>query len=236
MTFVHDKPSDKYALLENSVGHIFADRSLLHEALTHRSRTNELPGLTDNQRLEFFGDSILGFLVSHLLFDAFPQAREGELTSMRASLVDETSLAAIASGLGIGSCLQLGKGEEKGGGREKKSILSDAFEAVIAAVYLDGGVTAARGVVQRLFSPLVQGLAVSSFSSADYKTLLQEYTQSRFGSTPSYSVTGSHGPDHARVFTVAVTVNGELCGKGEGGRKKDAEQSAAREALDFFKR
>ncbi|NVN99616.1 MAG: ribonuclease III [Geobacteraceae bacterium] len=233
---MNDIFSDKYASLEKIIGHQFSDRSLLEEALTHRSRSNELPGLSDNQRLEFFGDSILGFLVSHLLFDAFPQAREGELTSMRASLVDESSLAAIASSLGIGSCLQLGKGEEKGGGRKKKSILSDAFEAVIAAVYLDGGVTAAREVVQRHFSPLVQGLAVSSFSSTDYKTLLQEYTQSRFGSTPSYSVTGSQGPDHARVFTVTVIVNSELCGKGEGSRKKDAEQAAAREALEFFKR
>lgn len=233
---MNDISSDKYAPLEKSIGHRFSDRSLLEEALTHRSRTNELQGLTDNQRLEFFGDSILGFLVSHLLFDIFPQAREGELTSMRASLVDESSLAAIASNLGIGSCLQLGKGEEKGGGREKKSILSDAFEAVIAAVYLDGGVTAAREVVQRHFSPLIQGLAVSSFSSTDYKTLLQEYTQSRFGSMPSYAVTGSHGPDHARVYSVEVTVNSERCGQGEGSRKKDAEQAAAKEALEFFKK
>lgn len=233
---VHGEHSDILSRLEMGMGHCFHDRSLLIEALTHRSWANEKPGVRDNQRLEFFGDSVLGFLVSTLLFTSFPHATEGELTSMRASLVDEVRLAAIASGLEVGGCLYLGRGEEKYGGREKRSILADAYEALIAAVYLDGGIIAAKKTVKKHFSPLIEGIAVTRVKVADFKTLLQEYTQNRFTSMPTYELSGAEGPDHARIYTASVKVNGELCGRGVGTRKKEAEQAAAREALEFLKR
>jgi len=232
---VPDKCDDKYALLEKNIGYRFRERTVLEVALTHRSHSSEVPGLADNQRLEFFGDAILDFLISHLLFSGFPEAREGELTRMRAALVDEASLSAIAATLGIGSYLSLGKGEEKSGGREKRSLLADAYEALIAAVYLDGGITAVRRVVERHFSALIEELASSGIISRDYKTELQELTQSLFASTPDYELKATQGPDHDRVYTVCVLVNGAISGEGKGRSKKEAQQAAACKALAQLK-
>ena len=221
--------------LEGRLGYTFRDRSLLEEALTHRSNTNEVSGVTaDNQRLEFFGDSILGFLISHFLFVRFPDAREGDLTRMRAALVDEQNLFAVAARLGLGSFLLLGKGEEKSGGREKRSILADACEALIAAVFLDGGIRAARKVVRLLFEASDDAATLSG-SARDYKSELQELVQSRSALAPKYELTGVDGPDHERFYTVSVLLEGVPAGSGRGRSKKEAQQAAAREALAAMK-
>lgn len=233
---VQDKSDVKYTSFEKIIAYSFHDRTLLEEALTHRSRANEVQGHLDNQRLEFFGDSILGFLISHLLFTRFPGAREGELTHMRAALVDETRLSAIASELGIGSYLELGKGEERSGGREKKSILADAYEALLAAIYLDGGIAAVQGVIDRHFAGLMGEFALSGVNSTDYKTELQEYTQANSASTPRYELTAEEGPDHDKIYRFSVFVGGLLAGVGEGKSKKDAQQAAAFKAIEFLKR
>jgi len=233
---VHDNSGDTYTRFEQIIGYSFLDRTLLEEALTHRSRANEVQGDLDNQRLEFFGDSILGFLVSHLLFTRFPDAREGELTHMRAALVDESRLSAIAAKLEIGFYLHLGRGEEKGGGREKRSILADAYEALLAAIFLDGGVAAVRSAIERHFADFLGELAVTGVNSTDYKTELQEYTQAHSGSTPSYELTATEGPDHDKIYRFSVVVNGVSAGAGEGKSKKEAQQAAAREALEFLRR
>ena len=236
MQHVQDKSDDKYAPFEEVIGYRFHDRTLLEEALTHRSRSNEVHGAFDNQRLEFFGDSILGFLISNLLFTQFPDAREGELTHMRASLVDEVRLSAIAAGLEVGSYLELGRGEEKSGGREKKSILADAYEALIAAIYLDGGVVAVRTAIERHFKDLLGEFASSGVDSTDYKTELQELTQANSASTPLYELTAAEGPDHDKIYRFSVFVNGLPVGAGAGKSKKEAQQAAAREAIEFLGR
>ena len=224
----------KFEILEGRLGHTFGDRSLLEEALTHSSAANELSGsIADNQRLEFFGDSILGFLISHLLFERFPAAREGDLSRMRSALVDEPNLSQIAERLELGSFLLLGKGEEKSGGREKRSILADACEALIAAVFLDGGIEAARRVVRQLFGNLDD--AGLSGSARDYKSELQELVQSRSVPSPKYELTASEGPDHERLYTVSVLLQGVPAGTGRGKSKKEAQQAAAREALSVLK-
>jgi len=233
---VQAKGDDNYTRLEKAIGYRFHDRTLLEEALTHRSRANEVQGEADNQRLEFFGDSILGFLISHLLYTRFPDAREGELTQMRAALVDESRLSAIALGFGLGSYLQLGRGEEKSGGREKKSILADAYEALIAAIYLDGGITAVRNTIASHFAQLLGEFAASGVDSTDYKTELQEYTQANSAATPEYQLTAAEGPDHDKTYRFLVVVNGVPAGSGEGKSKKEAQQAAAREALEFLQR
>lgn len=225
-----------YTQFEEIIDYRFHDRSLLEEALTHRSRCNEMQSGPDNQRLEFFGDSILGFLVSHLLFTQFPTAREGELTQMRAALVDETRLSAIAAGIGLGSYLELGRGEARSGGREKKSILADAYEALLAAIYLDGGITAARSLIERHFAGFMGEFAASGVQSTDYKTELQEYSQATAAATPYYELTAAVGPDHDKLYTFSVLVNGVAVGTGEGKNKKEAQQAAARAALAFLKR
>jgi len=222
---------NRYAPLEKAVGYRFRNQVLLEEALTHPSRANETPGrLADNQRLEFFGDAILDFLVSHLLFIRFPGAREGELTRMRAALVDEANLARVAAALDLGSYLALGRGEEKSGGREKRSILADACEALLAAVYLDGGITAARKVVSRLFAESAAASPAGNLSS-DYKTELQEFAQASYGATPGYELVAAEGPAHDRSYFVRVLLNGALAGEGRGSSKKEAQQAAARQAL-----
>ncbi len=197
----------------------------------HPSCANEAQGgLADNQRLEFFGDAILDFLVSHLLLVRFPFAREGELTRMRAALVDETNLSRVAADLHLGDYLALGRGEEKSGGREKRSILADACEALLAAVYLDGGITAARRVVTRLFANSA-AVTLAGNISRDYKTELQELAQARFATAPGYELIAAEGPDHDRIYFVRVMLNGAAAGEGRGSSKKEAQQAAAREAL-----
>lgn len=217
--------------LEDILGYRFADRELLLVALTHRSRANEVKeGLGDNQRLEFFGDSILGFLVAEELFRRFPAAREGELTKLRAAIVDEAALAKVAQSITLGDFLLLGKGEERTGGREKSSLLADGVEALIAAVYLDGGIDQVRRLFSRLFNSVLEAAREGVFQR-DFKTELQELVQARFASAPCYEELSSEGPDHDRLYSFQVLVDGRICGNGSGGSKKSAQQAAAREAL-----
>lgn len=221
-----------YHRLEEALGYAFRDRNLLLQALTHRSRANEAGRhIPDNQRLEFLGDSILGFIVGADLYLAHPTWREGELSRKRSALVDEENLARLAISIELGDFLLLGRGEEMGGGRKKGSILADAFEALIAAVYLDGGIDAARDIVSRQFAQLILANATEGLSR-DYKTELQEITQSRFFLAPRYELLDSSGPDHERSYRVAVYLGDELAGEGGGRSKKAAQQAAARQALE----
>lgn len=225
---------DPYAGLEQAVGYRFRDRRLLQEALTHSSRANEVNGgVPDNQRLEFLGDSILGFIIGNELFLRNPDWKEGQLSRYRSTLVDEGNLARLARAIDLGSCLSLGRGEEMSGGREKKSLLADAYEAFVAAVYLDGGMQAAEQLVKSQFGHLLSGDEPASLTR-DYKTELQEITQARLAVTPHYELMESTGPDHERSYRMAVFINGALAGEGGGRSKKGAQQAAARAALEKF--
>lgn len=219
--------------LESSIGHRFVNRQLLAEALTHRSYVNERRGherVQDNERLEFFGDAVLGLLVGKMLFTRFPESREGVLARMKASLVDEETLAGLAAAMGLGRYLRLGRGEERSGGRERRSLLANTYEALLAAVYLDGGSEPAERIVERDFAPLLAGIA-SGAAGRDFKTEFQEAAQSRFGTAPTYALIATDGPPHDRRFTVAAFVGSEQMGEGSGRSKKEAEQAAARECL-----
>jgi ribonuclease-3 len=223
---------DMLAEQEEIIGYRFQNRALLIEALTHRSALNEPASrdARDNERLEFLGDAVLGLLVASLLLERFPGKREGELSRLRASLVGEESLARLGHSLGLGRHLVMGKGEEQSGGRCRRSILADAFEALLAAVYLDGGPEPARRIVTAHFTPMlnVDGTAVID---RDFKTALQELSHARFGATPHYLLTGIEGPPHDHTFAVSVLVHDEVMGEGRGGSKKEASQEAARTAL-----
>ena len=218
--------------LEEVIGYRFVNRGLLTEALTHRSYLNEIRDVEakDNERLEFFGDAVLGFLVSRLLLERFPGHREGGLARMKSSLVGEETLASLAAAIGLGRHLRLGKGEERSGGRMRKSLLANAYEALLAAVYLDGGAEPAWRLVEASFAPLLAGLAEGT-AGRDYKTEFQEAAQVRFGAPPTYALVDTTGPPHDRRFTVAAFVGGEQLGEGSGRSKKEAEQAAAREGL-----
>lgn len=231
---VPNNAAAKYEVLEIAIGYRFSNRRLLEEALTHRSRANEVSGgIFDNQRLEFFGDSILGFIIGGELFHRHPDLREGDLSRLRAVLVDEENLSRLAAVIDLGAFLVLGKGEERSGGRNKKSILADAYEALIAAVYLDGGLEAVQSLIKKQFDGLLS--AAASFGlSRDYKTELQELTQSRFSSVPRYELIEASGPDHDRTYRVQVVINGSAAGEGSGKSKKDAQQAAACAALEML--
>ena len=218
-----------YEALQEALGYHFHKASLLEQALTHTSYANEnrTHGLSHNERLEFLGDSILGFVVAEYLYRSFPNRLEGDLTRMRAELVCERSLAVMANEIDLGPCLRLGRGEERSGGRTRASILSDACEAILAAAYLDGGFEAARGIIYRHILDRV----AESTHSGDYKTILQELIQREKNQMLSYHLTGESGPDHDKTFTVDVQRNGETVGSGTGHSKKAAEQAAAREAI-----
>ncbi len=218
--------------LSERLGFAFSDRARALAALTHKSFVNEHRDVSgeDNERLEFLGDAVIDLLASTHLVARFPAAREGELSKLRAAVVDETGLAAIGRTLGLGELLRLGRGEEMTGGREKASLLADATEAVIAAVFLDGGLAAAQGVVARFLEDAYARGAEGSLDR-DYKTQLQEVGQARHRSSPRYRVVGESGPDHAKVFEIEVEVRGVALGRGTGRSKKDAEQGAARAAL-----
>ena len=215
--------------LEEKLGYTFQDKSLLENALTHSSCANESRGkLHSNERLEFLGDSILGMVVADHLYRNHPDLPEGDLTRTRAALVCEDSLVQAAQVLGLGDYLRLGKGEEAGGGRRRPSIQADAVEAVLAAVYLDGGIGSTRKIIQRLIlSREVEGLT----STHDYKTALQELVQRESGQVLQYRLTGEAGPDHDKRFFVEVELNGAPLGTGEGHSKKEAEQRAAHAAI-----
>ncbi len=221
------------------LGYRFRDPRLLEQALTHRSYVNENPGegAENNERLEFLGDAVLDFVVSDMLMRAYPALPEGQLSKMRASLVSEPALAAMAQELTLGEHLRMGRGEELSSGREKTSILSDAFEAVIAAVYLDSagsaGVDAVRGVIERLFRAAVQQ-AEQRQELSDFKTALQELVQRHYKDTVRYRVVLEEGPDHDKRFEVAVLFRDREYGRGAGRSKKQAEQAAAQSALARF--
>ncbi len=224
--------NDHFIELENALGYRFANRGFLLEALTHKSFVHESGEESDrdNQRLEFFGDAVIGFFVSAKLLERYPKVREGKLSKIRASLVNEKTLANLAGSIMLGRYLRLGRGEEKTGGREKHSVLADAYEALVAAVYLDGGAEAAGRLVEKHFGPLMMESA-DKFGGRDYKTRLQEVVQEMCGEPPGYSLVSESGPPHERVFCVSVSVGGKYLGKGTGKSKKEAEQAAAREAL-----
>lgn len=219
--------------LEDRLGYQFKNQSLLENAMTHSSYANEhrSAGVSSNERLEFLGDSILGMVVADHLFREHPQMPEGELTRTRAALVCEGSLFEVARSLDLGRYLRLGKGEDAGGGRERPSILADATEALLAAVYLDGGIAQARRLIRALILDREQEKAVDR----DYKTALQELVQRTPGSTISYQLVWETGPDHCRIFVMQVSVGGTVVGKGEGHTKKAAEQNAARAAIEKLK-
>lgn len=221
--------------LEQKLGYTFQNRALLENALRHSSYANETkdPKITSNERLEFLGDSVLGFVTAKYLYQHYPELPEGSMTKLRAELVCEHALYAVAQDLELGQSLLLGKGEEGSGGRERPSILADAVESVIAAMFLDGGMEAAeRFILDRVLSVLDKGLPVRD---TDNKTRLQELVQHKAGQTLSYTVTGESGPDHKKEFTVSVCLNGEVVGSGTGKTKKEAEQAAAGDALGKLK-
>ena len=217
--------------LEGAIGYRFQNITLLQNALTHSSYANERwhDSLMSNERLEFLGDSILGMVVAEHLYKQFPNRPEGEPTRMRADMVCETSLAAVANRLGLGQHMLLGHGEEQGGGRSRASILADAVESVIAASFLDGGMEAARGIIERF---VLCNVPVAGLQKADYKTKLQELVQQKRNQVLTYALTGESGPDHDKVFSVEVSLNGTVVGSGTGSSKKRAEQDAARAAVE----
>jgi len=221
--------------LQDKLGYFFKDPMLLKKALIHSSYANErnTSGFLSNERLEFLGDSLLGMIVALLIYEKCPKLSEGKMTKLRAELVCEKSLASLAAKMNIGSYLLLGRGEESGGGRNRPSILSDAFEAVLAAVYLDGGFEPVKRLVFEIFSTFVEnpGEVIS-----DYKTMLQELVQEKSGHILKYDLIDAHGPDHNKYFTIAVVLNGKTIGIGTGRSKKSAEQEAAKEAVSVYKR
>jgi ribonuclease-3 len=219
--------------IEERLGHAFRDPRLLVHSLTHRSLESEQPDQPSNERLEFLGDAVLQLVVTDFLFAEYPHLPEGEMAKVRAACVNRTELARIARRIQLGSDIRLGKGEEATGGREKSSILADALEAVLAAVYLDGGIVSARGVVLDHWQDLIREKATSP-GRLDYKTRLQEVLAAQ-ARVPTYEVEGE-GPDHARVFSATVAVDGQVIGSGTGHSKKEAQQSAASEALADLQR
>lgn len=216
--------------LEEKIGYTFRDRTLLENALTHSSYANEHrdKGMPSNERLEFLGDSILGLVVADHLYRNRPDLPEGDLTRIRAALVCEGSLVEVAKSLDLGSYLKLGRGEESGGGRKRPSIQADAVEAMLAAVYLDGGIGQARKLIHNL---ILNQEREKIANGRDFKTALQELVQRESGQVLSYRLVGESGPDHAKCFSMEVLLNGQPIGAGEGRSKKEAEQAAAKAAV-----
>ena len=219
--------------LEAAIGYQFRNITLLQNALSHSSYANERwhDSLKSNERLEFLGDSILGMVTAEYLYRSFPERPEGELTRMRADMVCERALAAVAERIGLGNHLLLGHGEEAGGGRNRDSILADAVESVIAACFLDGGMDAARQFINTF---VLTEVPVKKLRNADYKTALQELVQQKKNQTLSYMLVGESGPDHDKQFRVEVSLNGRVIGTGEGKSKKRAEQDAAKAAVEIL--
>ncbi len=226
--------------VQRAVGYRFRDPHLLAQALTHKSYVNERKANEDqdNERLEFLGDAVLSLIVSEHLAATCPDLSEGALSKLKARLVSESCLAAAASRLDIGQYLRLGKGEELSKGREKQSLLADALEALIAAIYLDGGLDAGRAFTERALAPELQGVEDQHVQPGmdDYKTQFQELCQKRFDTLPRYATVRESGPDHQKLFEVELTIKGEIVGVGRGHTKKEAEQMAAKQALEVVKR
>lgn len=217
-------------MLEKNLGYEFCDKILLNNALTHKSylRKNEFHG--NNERLEFLGDSVLGFCVAEYLYKNYKDLPEGELTKIRANVVCEECLYKIALKIGLGERIHLGKGEEHSDGRRRPSILSDALEAVFAAIYLDGGIDSSKKVILNLLKDEIE-TNVKRRNIKDYKTVLQEFVQKDNSFAPIYKIIDEKGPDHAKEFTATVSLDGKVIGQGSGRTKKDAEKEAAKEAL-----
>jgi len=217
---------------EDRLGYRFERRDLLTRALSHKSYSHEARNeeALDNETFEFLGDSVLGFVIGDILFKQFPALDEGALSKMKAYLVSATSLAEKARSYGMGEVIYLGVGEEKSGGRKKESLLANLFEAMIAAVYLDGGIEPARALIERSFAKDIQSIDAEDLLFKDYKTALQELAQGQGLQLPEYSVVQEVGPDHEKRFIVEVKV-GSLVTRGEGSSKKEAQQQAAKQAL-----
>jgi ribonuclease-3 len=232
--------SDTLGPLEERIGHSFRDLGILEHALTHRSRAHEdaSGGVMDNESLEFLGDAVLGFVIADMLFVRFPTHSEGYKSKVKAGIVSAASLARLAEDIDLGRFVLLGRGEEKTGGRHKHAILADSFEALIAAIYLDGGIDAARAFIVSRFGPLIAGAgdqaAEASFTE-DWKSALQEWLQAHGRGLPNYRVAAAEGPDHRKRFEIEVLVTGEPIARAIGRSKKEAEQQAAREALRKLK-
>ncbi len=216
--------------LEKRLNYTFKNSEFLKNALTHSSYANEnrAEGISSNERLEFLGDSVLGFVTAKHLYSMQPTLSEGKMTRLRAELVCEQSLHGVALDLDLGRYLRMGHGEEKNGGRTRPSILADAVEAVIAAMFLDGGIAAPESFIERM---ILSPESIEAHHAADYKTELQELIQQKNGQVLTYAPTGESGPDHAKVFSASVSLNGEVIGEGSGRTKKEAEQAAACQAL-----
>jgi ribonuclease-3 len=226
--------------LEAAIDYRFRDRGLLEHALTHRSRVHEdaSGGVFDNESLEFLGDSILGFVIADMLFREFPQHNEGQKSKLKASIVSAAALARLGEAIDLGNYLILGRGEEKTGGRRKSALIADCYEALIAAIYLDGGIEPARAFVERQFARLIDDARRTGAHAAfteDYKSALQEWLQSHDRGLPSYRLVAELGPAHHRRFEVEVMVDGEPLARAEGRSKKEAAQAAAKLALGKLK-
>jgi ribonuclease III len=227
MPGVSDLDDPRFGEIERRLGYRFQNRDLLASALTHRSYANEHPdlGRPDNEKLEFLGDAVLDLVIGHMLMERYPEAREGELSVTRSQVVSEAGLTEVADELHLGEFLFLGKGEQRSGGRDKPSLLSDAVEAVVAAVYLDGGFEQAWELVARLFPSRLANVELTGYY--DHKTRLQERAQELLRETPVYEVIEERGPDHAKIFVVVVRLRGRELSRAEGRSKKQAEQHAA---------
>ncbi len=223
---------DEAQSAEKDLGLKFKNRGLLEQALTHLSYVYEhnLPALDSNEKLEFLGDTILGYVVTNVIYERFPEMAEGQLSKLRARLVNTSILAEIAREINLGEHLLLGRGEEVSGGRDKTSILADSFEALLGAYYLDRGLTAAGEFIYKLFDKRVDDESTRE-ASTDYKTRLQELTAKKFGLAPEYVIVKETGPDHHKEFHAQVSVGRHVYGHGKGTSKKEAEQGAAKEAL-----
>src|SRR5438270_2518779 len=229
---------DEFETLQQAIGYRFKDRGLLEHAMTHTSRATEdvSGGVADNESMEVLGDALLGFVIADVLFREFPDYDEGQKSKTKASIVSTWTLARQAERLTLGDHLLLGRGEEKTGGRRKQALLADGYEALIAAIYLDGGVEHARAFLTREFSALIADVRERGLAGQqDYKSALQEFLQARDATLPEYRLVGTLGPDHRKQFQVQVVVNGEPLAESTAASKKEAEQDAARAALEKLK-
>ena len=219
--------------LQKKISYSFKKPSLLNQAFTHKSYANEnqVEECKDNERFEFLGDAVIDLIIGHLLMDDFPQHHEGDLTKLRSAIVNEKRFAELARKLNLGEFLLLSKGEDATGGRNKNSILADTYEALIAAIYLDGGFKRVFKVVKKHFKDILSAANQGSLHFRDFKSELQEYTQSVFKTTPKYVLVRKSGPDHNKTFEVNITFKNKVWGKGVGKSKKDASQKAAQKAL-----
>ena len=219
----------KFKKLEKKIGYTFQSTELFMQSLTHKSYKTQ----SNNERLEFLGDSVVNLIIGEYIFDNFQHYQEGRLSKLRASLVNEQSLEKIANHIQLGQCILLSHAEQRNHGREKPSILSDAFEALIAAVFIESGFEHTKELVIRLVKDVFQGVELEELYT-DYKTLLQEYTQAKYGAPPEYQTTKEDGPEHNKTFTVCVIINKKLIATSKGRSKKRAEQNSAKKAIDIL--